>query len=178
MSNFDFKKVLRENFVSSKEEKVNYTLKEASIFNKLRGTATKSATSATKPSNTPTKSPAKRGEEEKEPVRKSDQAQEAADQLFQNFDKLIARYLKNPEFEASGKLRGAFKQFFNDAEIPWKGGEDVDDILDILRAQAVNNYVFKRLAPERAKFAKQKKQNESREAVKQVIEEIIKEYEI
>jgi len=172
MSNFDFKKMLRENITSSQKEKAKNGLNEANTFNEaksfVRGTATKPSSVPSQPATKEEPQP-KSSEDEK--VRKSDEADAAARELVTNAADLLVRFLKNPRFEASGKLKNAFRQFFEDAGMPWKAGEDVDDMLDFARRIVLNKKIVNRLAPER------NKQNESRELAEQVIEEIIKKYE-
>lgn len=90
--------------------------------------------------------------------------------LVDNNADVLVRFLKAADREASGKVKMIFKPFFEKAGIPWKSGDAVDDLLDLMRQVAIN----KKIRSKMASMANQ--QNESREFAKRIIKESLKAY--
>jgi len=99
----------------------------------------------------------------------SEPASDAKTLVDNNADVLV-RFLKAADREASGKVKMIFKPFFEKAGIPWKSGDAVDDLLDLMRQVAIN----KKIRSKMASMANQ--QNESREFAKRIIKESLKAY--
>jgi len=106
---------------------------------------------------------------QKEPTAAEEAGDEAEKLVNSNAD-LIAKFLRKPDKDVSGKLKMLFKPFFEKAGIPWKGGSAVDPIMDLMYQVAVNREVKNKMA------SMVNEQDESRKFAKKVLTEVYKAY--